>query len=441
MKKYLILLIVLMVAISINAQTTVTIGNGTTNTNNSPINRYYNYSRWEAIYLQSEISQAGTINNIKFYKATTDDGSTMTTVKVYMKHTTATSLSTGAWSTAGYTLVFNGSVTNSSSSGWKTITLSTPFSYNNTSNLEIAIEHGSQSYTENPPMWNYTVYGSTMSRRDFNDYNLPPNLTVTTGRPNIQLEIELPKPVVDAGVDITICTGSNTIIGGSPTASGGSGSGYSYSWSPSSGLSSATVANPNASPSATTTYTVLVTDVNTATATDQIVVTINPNCSSAPGATGPTGPTGLTGLTGSTGANGINGVTGITGPTGAQGIQGITGSTGADGIAGATGPTGAAGADGSLNAWSLLGNSGTSESTNFIGTNDYSGFKIKTNSSDRMFFGSDGNVGIGTTTPHQKFEVYDPEWPTYGRFGNIDGYTEIGYNSGKTGQTDHLIPV
>jgi hypothetical protein len=48
--------------------TTITIGNGTSNTNNSPINRYYNYSRWEAIYLQSEIVQAGNINKIKFTK-------------------------------------------------------------------------------------------------------------------------------------------------------------------------------------------------------------------------------------------------------------------------------------------------------------------------------------------------------------------------------------
>ena len=142
------------------------------------------------------------------------------------------------------------------------------------------------------------------------------------------------------------------------------------------------------------------------------------------GLTGATGSSGFTGATGSTGLTGVTGVTGVTGIIGATGQAGIsvtwegsynalttydlndgvtdggisyvslqaanTGNTpaseptwwqllalnGAAGVTGVTGPTGltgvtgVTGADGALNAWSLLGNSGTVDGTNFIGTTD-----------------------------------------------------------------------
>ena len=48
-------------------------------------------------------------------------------------------------------------------------------------------------------------------------------------------------------------------------------------------------------------------------------------------------------------------------------------------LQGATGATGSAGADGALNAWSLLGNAGTVDGTNFIGTTDNIPFNIRVN--------------------------------------------------------------
>ena len=65
--------------------------------------------------------------------------------------------------------------------------------------------------------------------------------------------------VVDGGLHQTICEGTSTTIGGSPTANYGAG-GYTYLWAPAAGLSSTTVSNPIASPSSTTTYTIQVTD-------------------------------------------------------------------------------------------------------------------------------------------------------------------------------------
>ncbi|HQH19067.1 MAG TPA: M14 family zinc carboxypeptidase [Bacteroidales bacterium] len=170
-------------------QPIITIGTGTAVTNINPINRYYNYSRWEAIYLKSEIGTSGNITQINFYKGAVDDGSSITAVKVYMKQTTASTLETGTWSSTGYTLVFNGTITNGTAIGWKTITLNTPFAYNNSSNLQIGIEHGSQQYTSNYAKWAYTTTTSNMSRRGAVDSGLPSSLTSTTYRPNIQIKL------------------------------------------------------------------------------------------------------------------------------------------------------------------------------------------------------------------------------------------------------------
>jgi uncharacterized protein (TIGR02145 family) len=99
-----------------------------------------------------------------------------------------------------------------------------------------------------------------------------------TGIDNITVTVH-PNPTADAGADDIICEGEDVVIGGSPTASGGSGS-YTYAWSPSTGLSSTTVAEPSASPGSTETYTIIVTDANGCTASDNMTVTV----SSAPSA-------------------------------------------------------------------------------------------------------------------------------------------------------------
>ena len=96
-----------------------------------------------------------------------------------------------------------------------------------------------------------------------------------TNNDNIVVTIS-PGPTVDAGVDKSICNGFNTVIGGNPTASGGT-SPYTYLWNPSTGLNSTTIANPTANPTATTTYTVTVTDANGCIGTGNIIITINPN--------------------------------------------------------------------------------------------------------------------------------------------------------------------
>ena len=83
-------------------------------------------------------------------------------------------------------------------------------------------------------------------------------------------------PAANAGTNRAICLASSTVIGGNPTASGGSG-GYSFVWTPATGLDSTTVANPTATPAATTIYTVTVTDSASCTsAISSVTVTVNP---------------------------------------------------------------------------------------------------------------------------------------------------------------------
>lgn len=65
-------------------------------------------------------------------------------------------------------------------------------------------------------------------------------------------------PQVDAGSNLSICSGQQVQLGGQPSASGGSSSNYSYVWSPAGGLSDPFSANPLASPEITTTYTLTV---------------------------------------------------------------------------------------------------------------------------------------------------------------------------------------
>jgi len=86
-----------------------------------------------------------------------------------------------------------------------------------------------------------------------------------------------PVPVVDAGIDVTICAGDSIVIGGAPTATG-SNPPYIYSWSPTSPvwIDSTTVSNPVVHPGFLIDFSVTVTDVNGCLAIDVARVIVNP---------------------------------------------------------------------------------------------------------------------------------------------------------------------
>ena len=174
--------------VEVGAPIVVTIGTGTS-TQSYPLDRYYNYSAHEAIYLASEIGSACTIKSLAYYKASGSDTNPIEPVTIYMKNTTASSLSSGTYSTSGYTQVFNGAFPNNSTSGWMEVNLSTMFVYDGISNLAILIVKGYQAWISSYPMWTYTTTSLSRARQNRSDSSAPTNLTSTNNLPNLRLKI------------------------------------------------------------------------------------------------------------------------------------------------------------------------------------------------------------------------------------------------------------
>jgi PKD repeat protein len=79
-----------------------------------------------------------------------------------------------------------------------------------------------------------------------------------------------PHPAIDAGDDLTICTGGDATITTTATDAA------TYLWSPAIGLSCTTCADPVASPLVTTTYAVVATSAAGCSSSDQVTVTVAP---------------------------------------------------------------------------------------------------------------------------------------------------------------------
>lgn len=102
--------------------------NSTTTTNMYPIDMYYKNNLCETIYLPHELQMSsGTINAIVFQNNFTQD--LTKPLKIWMNHTTESSLPTDFLAFAGYTLVFDGNVHFPLGVNSIVIPLSTPFAY------------------------------------------------------------------------------------------------------------------------------------------------------------------------------------------------------------------------------------------------------------------------------------------------------------------------
>lgn len=78
-----------------------------------------------------------------------------------------------------------------------------------------------------------------------------------------------------AGADQSVCTGDTAVLGGNPSASGGSAP-YTYSWQPTSGLDDPAAANPNVTPASPGSYTLTVTDALGNSIKDVVLVSLVP---------------------------------------------------------------------------------------------------------------------------------------------------------------------
>ena len=182
------LLFALLATVGAWAQTTVEIGDGTSADHYTPIGTLYNYSITEQLYTADEIGMAGTISSISFYYmgiAAKD-----LPITVYMANVDAQDLSTGI-SLADAEEVFSGTLSVTTTAGWVTIDLDSPFAYDGTSNLLIGINKGYVQWFSGST-WQYTSVAN-MARYSQNDNNAYDTSTVpgtaTNNRPNIQIEI------------------------------------------------------------------------------------------------------------------------------------------------------------------------------------------------------------------------------------------------------------
>ena len=184
-----LLLFALIAPWAAQAQQTVEIGDGTSTSNQVPIGTYYNYSITEMLYTADEIGMAGTISSISFYYmgiAAKD-----LPITVYMQNVDATDLSTGI-SLADADEVFSGTLSVTTTEGWVTINLDTPFAFDGTSNLLIGFIKDYLYYFSGQSWQGTTV--SNMARYTQSDSAGPYTTGTVPGsaasvRPNIQIEI------------------------------------------------------------------------------------------------------------------------------------------------------------------------------------------------------------------------------------------------------------
>jgi len=139
-----------------SAQTTIQIGAGTTTTSDFPLNTCYAYNYSQQIYLASELNAAGAagatfINKIRFQSIDTEPVTNWTSWTVYLGNTSLSSFaSTSSWvPVSAMTQVFSGNIPQPVANQWFEITLPTPFLWDGTSNLVVAVD-------ENSPSWNCT---------------------------------------------------------------------------------------------------------------------------------------------------------------------------------------------------------------------------------------------------------------------------------------------
>jgi|GEM_PF-5827741 len=146
----------LVLPVSLAAQE-VLIGSGTsTNSgvNGPPLTRNYTYSASEQIYPGTAINTTGIISELGFYKSSGSDVNPIENVSIYLKKTDATTVGTTT-SLSGYTLVFEGSFSNNGTSGWMSVPLSSPFTFDEAGkNLSVLVVKGAQTYISS----GYPVY-------------------------------------------------------------------------------------------------------------------------------------------------------------------------------------------------------------------------------------------------------------------------------------------
>ncbi len=221
MKKVYLFLFLTVLGFGLNAQTVNIVSNPGTSGNIILGASTYHVS--ESIYLDSEVGSgnfltAGSaIQQVNFFINTEGAPTAVNNFRIHMRNIPAatTSVASGVYSTAGYTLVYDGVFNATSPDFIAGVTLTTPFVRTAGSNLQVLIERlNNVTHTGNSffaSVGNETDPLLTTSRR-YNNTTLPASgvtsLTATNFRPAIQFVHTFPidAAVVAAGVpDVVSC--------------------------------------------------------------------------------------------------------------------------------------------------------------------------------------------------------------------------------------------
>ncbi len=193
----------------------ITIGTGTS-TQGYPINCYYGYERSASIYTAAEVGVVGSISKVEWYPTLTTSYSVP--VKIYIKHTTASTLTATTWATSisGATLVYSGTMAGTTANTWKAFTLATPFSFTGGSNnIMVLVETNYGSTGIGLSTGAKVRYTTATSKHMYirADNTAPTGKgTVTSYRPNIRLTFSgLTSPKTDDGFDQNVDIVSSSI--------------------------------------------------------------------------------------------------------------------------------------------------------------------------------------------------------------------------------------
>ncbi|MCX6230258.1 MAG: GEVED domain-containing protein, partial [Bacteroidetes bacterium] len=189
-----------------NAGGGVIVGTGTTN-QNYPFKANADYTKSASLYLATNINKFGLITSLAWNVSTAQPTTTIP-IRIYIKQTTSTVMTADSWANLinGATLVYDGTQI-FSATGWKTIALTTPFSYNS-GNLLVLCEANNGVAASVTPSFYYTS-GTTGTHQYFAS-SASTTGTLAATRPNITINfLANPFPTPDAGISqIVYPTGS-----------------------------------------------------------------------------------------------------------------------------------------------------------------------------------------------------------------------------------------
>ncbi|UHO38776.1 fibronectin type III domain-containing protein [Chryseobacterium capnotolerans] len=207
--KVLIALLCMVMGLSIQAQT-ITIGTGTS-TQKYPLGASWGFERSASIYTAAEIGTTGSILSLGWNS--TSASNIGMPVKIYIKPVgTTTTLTAQNWNTltTGATLLYSGNV-GLIPTGWYTIPLQLPYTYNGVDNLMVLVETnygGTGSFSTGAKLTHSNVpSGHMYIEKD----TTPPTTqtgTVTANRPNIQMTFGTPPACLSMPPGGTLSTGT-----------------------------------------------------------------------------------------------------------------------------------------------------------------------------------------------------------------------------------------